>query len=388
MQEEKKGTHDIPRTDYQQFKEIEEPNYLKIQRNNVQSGTKKRKDWLWWLIALVVLSTSIYFVVDHMFESRDEVYNSAQIARLSAREAVEQMFDGELEYIRRDLTEEEYNQIHEMVDNVPESSEKVQISSLLRKAGEQLESQLEAQHLVDSLKTSSGEPNVDLKRNDLIKDKSAFPRGYDPEYAQELETEYQKLVTVIVLAIDLQDEIRKLARSDERLDKAELDQLNIEVEKLPFSDRKTQLTYDMKALYQTYDKQQEELKKQLEEERKRQEAEEAEEAYRREQEEIRRKEEEIRLEEQRKEQERIEQQQREEQRLREEQERREQEEREQEERDRLEREEQRRREEQEQLEREEQERLEQEQLEQEQNNNNNSNDNQESEEVVGQNDGE
>lgn len=267
MQEEKKGTHDIPRTDYQQFKEIEEPNYLKTQRNNVQSGTKKRKDWLWWLIALVVLSTSIYFVVDHMFESRDEVYNSAQIARLSAREAVEQMFDGELEYIRRDLTEEEYNQIHEMVDNVPESSEKVQISSLLRKAGEQLESQLEAQHLVDSLKTSSGEPNVDLKRNDLIKDKSAFPRGYDPEYAQELETEYQKLVTVIVLAIDLQDEIRKLARSDERLDKAELDQINIEVEKLPFSDRKTQLTYDMKALYQTYDKQQEELKKQLEEER-------------------------------------------------------------------------------------------------------------------------
>lgn len=381
MQEEKKGTHDIPRTDYQQFKEIEEPNYLKTQRNNVQSGTKKRKDWLWWLIALVVLSTSIYFVVDHMFESRDEVYNSAQIARLSAREAVEQMFDGELEYIRRDLTEEEYNQIHEMVDNVPESSEKVQISSLLRKAGEQLESQLEAQHLVDSLKTSSGEPNVDLKRNDLIKDKSAFPRGYDPEYAQELETEYQELVTVIVLAIDLQDEIRKLARSDERLDKAELDQLNIEVEKLPFSDRKTQLTYDMKALYQTYDKQQEELKKQLEEERKRQEAEED---YRREQEEIRRKEEEIRLEEQRKEQEILEQQQREEQRLREEQERREQEE-----RDRLEREEQRRREEQEQLEREEQERLEQEQLEQEQNNNNNnSNDNQESEEVVGQNDGE
>ena len=369
MQEEKKGTHDIPRTDYQQFKEIEEPNYLKTQRNNVQSGTKKRKDWLWWLIALVVLSTSIYFVVDHMFESRDEVYNSAQIARLSAREAVEQMFDGELEYIRRDLTEEEYNQIHEMVDNVPESSEKVQINSLLRKAGEQLESQLEAQHLVDSLKTSSGEPNVDLKRNDLIKDKSAFPRGYDPEYAQELETEYQELVTVIVLAIDLQDAIRKLARSDEKLDKSELDQLNIEVEKLPFSDRKTQLTYDMKALYQTYDKQQE-----------------AEEAYRREQEEIRRKEEEIRLEEQRKEQERIEQQQREEQRLREEQERREQEE-----RDRLEREEQRRREEQEQLEREEQERLEQEQLEQEQeqnNNNNNSNDNQESEEVVGQNDGE
>ena len=383
MQEEKKGTHDIPRTDYQQFKEIEEPNYLKTQRNNVQSGTKKRKDWLWWLIALVVLSTSIYFVVDHMFESRDEVYNSAQIARLSAREAVEQMFDGELEYIRRDLTEEEYNQIHEMVDNVPESSEKVQINSLLRKAGEQLESQLEAQHLVDSLKTSSGEPNVDLKRNDLIKDKSAFPRGYDPEYAQELETEYQELVTVIVLAIDLQDAIRKLARSDEKLDKSELDQLNIEVEKLPFSDRKTQLTYDMKALYQTYDKQQE-----------------AEEAYRREQEEIRRKEEEIRLEEQRKEQERIEQQQREEQRLREEQERREQEERDRlereeqrrrEEQEQLEREEQRRREEQEQLEREEQERLEQEQLEQEQeqnNNNNNSNDNQESEEVVGQNDGE
>lgn len=283
-------------TEYERFKGNEQ----KYINTRVYEGEpKRRKDWVWWLVAVFVLSTSIYFVVDHMVESRDAVYDSAQIARLSAREAVEQMFDedenGELSYIRRDLTMEEYNQIKEMVDEVPDSSEKVQINSLMRLAGEQIESQVEALELVNSIKTASGEPNVDLSKRDLLEDMKEFPRKYNPEYAEELEKEYVKIASIIEGANDLQLRIKELwANEEEYLDKAELDSLDTQVENLPFSDRKSQLTYDMKALYQRYDRQQEELEKQrkIEEERRAEQ-----ERYRQEQEEIRRKEAEKRAEE-------------------------------------------------------------------------------------------
>ena len=285
-------------TEYERFKGNEQE-YINTRVYEYEPKPKKRKDWIWWLVAVIMLTTSIYFIVDHMVESRDAVYDSEQIARLSAREAVEQMFDedenGELSYIRRDLTLDEYNQIKEMVDEVPESSEKVQINSLMRLTMEQLESQEEALELVKSIKTASGEPNVDLSKRDLLEDMGDFPRNYNPEYARELEQEYVQLASIIERANDLQARIRDLAvNEDEYLDKAELDSLDTQVENLPFSDRKSQLTYDMKALYQTYERQQEELEEQLRiEEIRRAEQE----RYRQEQEEIKRKEAERREEE-------------------------------------------------------------------------------------------
>lgn len=283
-------------TEYERFKGNEQEY---INTRVYADEPKKRKDWIWWLVAVFVLSTSIYFVVNHMVESRDAVYDSEQIARLSAREAVEQMFDedenGELSYIRRDLTMEEYNQIKEMVDKVPDSSEKVKINSLMRLAGEQIESQVGALELVNSLKTASGEPNVDLSKKDLLEDIKAFPRKYNPEYARELEQEYVELASIIERANDLQIRIKELwANEEEYLDKAELDSLDTQVENLQFSDRKSQLTYDMKALYQRYDFQQEELQKQREEEER---IRAEHERYRQEQEEIRRQEAERRAEE-------------------------------------------------------------------------------------------
>ena len=334
-------------TEYQRFKNNEQK-YIKTRVHGYEPKPKKRKDWIWWLVAVVVLSTSIYFVVDHMVDSRDAVYDSAQIARLSAREAVEQMFDedenGELSYIRRDLTLDEYNQIKEMVDEVPESSEKVQINSLMREAGEQTESQGEAIGLIEGLKTPSGEPNVDLTKKDLLEDMSEFPSNFNPEYVNELEQEYVELANVITDANDLQERIRELAvNEDGYLDKDELDSLDTQVEDLPFSDRKSQLTYDMKALYQTYERQQVELEKKREEEEARRAEQER---YRQEQEEIRRKEAEKRAEEEAREQAIIEQQ-------------LEKERQEQAERDRIEREERER------IEREERERIEREEREQE-----------------------
>lgn len=318
---------DTQTTEYERFKDNEK-DYIKSKVYGDEP--KKRKDWIWWLVAVAVLSTSIYFVVDHMLESRDAVYDSEQIARLSAREAVEQMFDedenGELSYIRRDLTVEEYNQIKEMVDEVPESSEKVHINSLMRLAGEQLESQVKALELVNGIKTASGEPNVDLSEDDLLDDMEEFPRNYNPDFARELEQEYTDIASIIIDANDLEERIKELwENEDEPLDKAELDRLDTQVENLPFSDRKSQLTYDMKALYQRYDRQQEELEKQREEEERRREEQER---YRREQEEIRRQEAERQAEEEAREQAIIEQQLEEERQRQEERERIEREERE------------------------------------------------------------
>ena len=290
-------------TEYERFKGNEQE-YINTRVYEYEPKPKMRKDWIWWLVAVIVLSTSIYFVVDHMVESRDAVYDSEQIARLSAREAVEQMFDedenGELSYIRRDLTLDEYNQIKEMVDEVPESSEKVQINSLMRLTGEQVESKERAIELIEGLKTPSGEPNVDLSKKDLLEDMSEFPSNFNPEYARELEQEYVQLASVIERANDLQARIRDLAvNEDEYLDKAELNSLDTQVENLPFSDRKSQLTLDMKAMYQTYERQQEELEKQrrIEEERRAEQ-----ERYRQEKEEIKRKEAERREEEEAREQ--------------------------------------------------------------------------------------
>lgn len=290
-------------TEYERFKGNEQE-YINTRVYEYEPKPKKRKDWIWWLVAVIVLSTSIYFVVDYMVESRDAVYDSAQIARLSAREAVEQMFDedenGELSYIRRDLTMEEYNQIKEIVDEVLDSSEKVQINSLMRLAGEQLESQVEALELVNSIKTASGEPNVDLSKKDLLEDIMEFPRKYNPEYARELEQDYVESASIIERANDLQIRIKELwANDEEYLDKSELVSLDTQVENLPFSDRKSQLTYDMKALYQRYDLQQEELEelRKIEEERRVEL-----ERYRQEQEEIRRQEAEERAEQEAREQ--------------------------------------------------------------------------------------
>ena len=266
-------------TEYGRFKGNEQE-YINTRVYEYEPKPKMRKDWIWWLLAVIVLSTSIYYVVDHMVESRDAVYDSEQIARLSAREAVEQMFDedenGELSYIRRDLTVEEYNQIKEKVDGVPDSSEKVQINSLMRLAGEQLESQEEAIELVNSIKTASGEPNVDLRRADVLSDADRFPDGFNPEYVEELKTEYQRLARIVNDAHVLKETIQGLAvQLDEYLVKQQLDSLQQQVDALPFSDLKHQLTIDMKALYQEYDRQQEELENQrkIEEEIRRQEAE-------------------------------------------------------------------------------------------------------------------
>lgn len=369
-------------TEYETFKKFE-PEYIE---SKMSTNKKKRKDWIGWLVAIIVLSTSIYFVIGHMMATRDAVYDSAQVARLSASEAVEQMFDrddeGNLTYIRRDLTQNEYNQIEEMVEGVPESSEKVQITILLRTAGEQLESQLYALELIEGLQTPNGEPNVDLAGIDILMDMDNFPRNYNPEYAQELEDEYVRLAGVIRGAIDLEARIRDLAvNNDDNLILEEIDSLNDQVEALPFSDRKSKLTNDIKALYQAYEEQLERLEEQrVEEERRKAEQE----RYRQEQEAIRKREAERLAEQERREQERIAEEQaeqrrrqeeqdrlqREEQeRIRQEQERQEQERQEQEriERERRERDEQQRLEEEARLEREreERERLERERLERE-----------------------
>lgn len=296
-------------SEYNKFKQ-QEDSYLDSVQVEQEKKPNRWKELGIWVVAIMVLSTSIYFAVDYMLTSRDEVYSSAQVARLSAREAVDQMFaedeNGELAYIRRDLTQEEYDQIEEMVEIIPESSEKVQINIKLRDAGEQLQSQLRAIELVEGLKTQEGDPNVDLKRSEVITEIDRFPDNFNPTYALELQEEYQAMAKVITDAHDLKDEIQELAvQLDDYLDKQQLDSLQTRVDGLPFSDLKSQLTFDMKALFQEYDRQQEELEEQrLEEERRRKE----EEKYRLEQEEIQRKAEEERLERQRREEAILEQQ--------------------------------------------------------------------------------
>lgn len=289
------------RTEYEKFKK-NEPGYIE---SLLHKDTKKRKkDWIWWLVALAVVSTSTYFLVDRMVESREELTQVSKIDKLSAEEAVHQLYDEEGKWIRKDLRQAEYDLVKQKVEDLNDSAEKAKIRSLLATAGEQLESQLKGLALVNGLKTKSGDINVDLKEKDLVTDLKDFPKNYNPEYVEELKSEYQKIAKVIEKAIDLQTRVRELTVGmDKGLDKTELDSLNKQVEGLPYSDRKMQLTNDMKALYQEYNKQQEELKKQLAEEKRQREIEEE---RRRQEEEIRKVEQERQAEIERQEQERLE----------------------------------------------------------------------------------
>lgn len=294
----------VTREEYRKFKK-EEPEYIKKKVDEMSPKNRKsKKDWMIWSGVIVVVSVLVFGTVNHMMESREEVSQEQVVNRLSAGEAVEQMFDSSGEWIRTDLTQKEFDVVSQKVDELDDSSRKVKISSQLNTAREQLESQLEAISLVNGLKTSGGVANVDLKTEDLLNDMEDFPSNYNPEYVEELKKEYQTLFEEIKKAESLQKRVRELAVDmDGYLDKTVLDSLDEQVKGLPDSDKRDQLVYDMKSLYQEYDKQQEELERiREEEERQRR----KEEARRKEEEAVRRAEQERLEEARRREQEQIE----------------------------------------------------------------------------------
>ena len=269
-----KGNRDELRlTEYEKFR-LGEPSYIqsKVSEEDKKKVKKKgHKEVIGWLVALTLIGGGIYGVTNHMFESREDVYQAENVARMTAEEAVENLYDSDGKYVRRDLTQEEYDQVVAMVAEVPESSNKVKINSRLEQAGEQIKEQLEAVELVSTLRLPNGEVNVDLDADVIKENLASFPSNFNPDYAKELKDKYEEASKVIKNAIKLEESIRALGtETDMSLDKAELDLLNKEVDGLPMSERKSRLTLDMKALYQEYDRQQDVIREEAEAESSRQ----------------------------------------------------------------------------------------------------------------------
>lgn len=269
-----KGNRDeLGLTEYEKFR-LGEPSYIqsKVSEEDKKKVKKKgHKEVIGWLVALTLIGGGIYGVTNHMFESREDVYQAENVARMTAEEAVENLYDSDGKYVRRDLMQEEYDQVVAMVAEVPESSNKVKINSRLEQAGEQLKEQLEAVELVSTLRLPNGEVNVDLDGDVIKENLASFPSKFNPDYAKELKDKYEEASKVIKNAIKLEESIRALGtETDTRLDKAELDLLNKEVDGLPMSERKSRLTLDMKALYQEYNRQQDVIREEAEAESLRQ----------------------------------------------------------------------------------------------------------------------
>lgn len=269
-----KGNRDELRlTEYEKFR-LGEPSYIqsKVSEEDKKKVKKKgHKEVIGWLVALTLIGGGIYGVTNHMFESREDVYQAENVARMTAEEAVENLYDSDGKYVRRDLTQEEYDQVVAMVAEVPESSNKVKINSRLEQAGEQIKEQLEAVELVSTLRLPNGEVNVDLDADVIKENLASFPSNFNPDYAKELKDKYEEASKVIKNAIKLEESIRALGtETDTSLDKAELDLLNKEVDGLPMSERKSRLTLDMKALYQEYNRQQDVIREEAEAESSRQ----------------------------------------------------------------------------------------------------------------------
>lgn len=269
-----KGNRDeLGLTEYEKFR-LGEPSYIqsKVSEEDKKKVKKKgHKEVIGWLVALTLIGGGIYGVTNHMFESREDVYQAENVARMTAEEAVENLYDSDGKYVRRDLTQEEYDQVVAMVAEVPESSNKVKINSRLEQAGEQIKEQLEAVELVSTLRLPNGEVNVDLDGDVIKENLASFPSNFNPDYAKELKDKYEEASKVIKNAIKLEESIRELGtETGTRLDKAELDLLNKEVDGLPMSERKSRLTLDMKALYQEYNRQQDVIREEAEAESSRQ----------------------------------------------------------------------------------------------------------------------
>lgn len=269
-----KGNRDeLGLTEYEKFR-LGEPSYIqsKVSEEDKKKVKKKgHKEVIGWLVALTLIGGGIYGVTNHMFESREDVYQAENVARMTAEEAVENLYDSDGKYVRRDLTQEEYDQVVAMVAEVPESSNKVKINSRLEQAGEQIKEQLEAVELVSTLRLPNGEVNVDLDGDVIKENLASFPSKFNPDYAKELKDKYEEASKVIKNAIKLEESIRALGtETGTSLDKAELDLLNKEVDGLPMSERKSRLTLDMKALYQEYNRQQDVIREEAEAESSRQ----------------------------------------------------------------------------------------------------------------------
>lgn len=269
-----KGNRDeLGLTEYEKFR-LGEPSYIqsKVSEEDKKKVKKKgHKEVIGWLVALTLIGGGIYGVTNHMFESREDVYQAENVARMTAEEAVENLYDSDGKYVRRDLTQEEYDQVVAMVAEVPESSNKVKINSRLEQAGEQIKEQLEAVELVSTLRLPNGEVNVDLDADVIKENLASFPSKFNPDYAKELKDKYEEASKVIKNAIKLEESIRALGtETGTSLDKAELDLLNKEVDGLPMSERKSRLTLDMKALYQEYNRQQDVIREEAEAESSRQ----------------------------------------------------------------------------------------------------------------------
>lgn len=269
-----KGNRDeLGLTEYEKFR-LGEPSYIqsKVSEEDKKKVKKKgHKEVIGWLVALTLIGGGIYGVTNHMFESREDVYQAENVARMTAEEAVENLYDSDGKYVRRDLTQEEYDQVVAMVAEVPESSNKVKINSRLEQAGEQIKEQLEAVELVSTLRLPNGEVNVDLDADVIKENLASFPSKFNPDYAKELKDKYEEASKVIKNAIKLEESIRALGtETGMSLDKAELDLLNKEVDGLPMSERKSRLTLDMKALYQEYTRQQDVIREEAEAESSRQ----------------------------------------------------------------------------------------------------------------------
>lgn len=256
----KEGENKGLTSEYSWFKTHEE-DYLNEQELGYQLKDKKNRDWLYWLIAFIVTLSFVGFTVNRMSNSAGEVKVSQEISRMTAQEAVDHLFDEDGQWIRRNLTEDEFNQVSDKVDELEESSEKVHIKVRLDSAEEQLVSQLEALKLVNGLKTASGSVNIDLDREVTEKEASKFPDKYNPEYVEELRLEYEELLVLIRESYEIQDKIVGIGKkTDQYIDGNELSVLEEKVEGLPTSGRKERLQRDIKVLQELYEGQQKEIK--------------------------------------------------------------------------------------------------------------------------------
>lgn len=262
-------------SEYEWFKEHEKE-YLDKQTLGYRLEKKKNKDWVYWLVAFIVTFSFVGFTVNRMSQSAGEVKESQEISRMTAKEGVDHLYDEDGEWIRRNLTVNEYEQVEEKVKELEESSDKVHIKVRLDEAKEQLDSQEEAKRLVNELKNENGEANIDLKESVIEEKEGDFPSNYNPEYAKELELEYKELVIVIKESYKVQEEVIMMgSQTDKYIDGNQLKVLVEKVEGLPKSERKEKLLRDIRVLQDLYEEQQEEIRKreEIEAQRRKEEAE-------------------------------------------------------------------------------------------------------------------
>lgn len=149
---------------------------------------RKRMGWKGYLLMALLVFGIVFGGVTLFRNAASNFGVTEQTSINQTQQEVDELFgtDGR---IRAKLAREEWEAVRQKVEMLEDSPQKVKLRTQIESAKEQIDSQTDAEALVNGLYLND-EPYIDMHLNSMPARVTEFPINYNTEYARELQDKY------------------------------------------------------------------------------------------------------------------------------------------------------------------------------------------------------